>query len=119
MTNFYRIKSLAELIDELRALPEGAQIQGIESGEVHSDRGYYERGAVTPSAPNLISAATLASQLEQSVGKPMHGWKGGEYFVSGQLPVAYAPEGHTGPYIGGFSSESNAYEPVLIEEGWW
>ena len=113
--NIYRTLSLDEIIDELRGLPEGAIIRGIEVGVLHSDRGYYERGALSPSDTMQWDASTLADQLEGEKGKTIHGWKGGEYVVQGYLPVAVADYGDTGPYIAGFTPRSDgSYEPVGV-----
>lgn len=116
----YEIKSLDELIEELRALPEGVNVRGIQSGVIHSDRGYYERNAVVPDENSVIPASVLADQLESEIGGPMEGWKGGDYTISGRMPVAYADYGDTGPYIGGFQADSpGVYSPYLIDETFW
>lgn len=118
----YKIKTLSELILELKMLPVGSYVRGIESPLLHSDRGYYNRAALEPSAtaPDM-RAATFAQVLEEQIGATMRGWKGGEYAISGAKPVAFAAEGDTGPYIAGFAlvgQEVNIYAPVLIEDRW-
>lgn len=118
--NTYSIKSLDDLIAELRSLPEGSQVRGIQSGVIHSDRGYYERNAVVPDENAVFPAAELADYLEAEIGGPMEGWKGGDYTISGRMPVAYAKYGDTGPYIAGFEQESPGnYSPFGIYEGFW
>lgn len=118
--NRYGVKSLDDLISELRALPEGSKVRGIQSGIIHSDRGYYERNAVVPDTGAVFPADLLADQLDSEIGGPMEGWKGGDYTISGRMPVAYADYGHTGPYIGGFEEQSPGnYSPYLIDEDHW
>lgn len=117
----YRIKTLSEIILELKLLPVGAYVQGINSSFIHSDRGYYERNAVEPGAGTRIQAHALADSLERQIGCTMRGWKGGEYTISGAQPVAFAIEGDTGPYIAGFAlvdGSPHVYGPVLVENLW-
>lgn len=119
----YKVKTLSELILELKLLPAGAFVRGIEAPAfIHSDRGYYERNALVPTSDATQRAHSLASFLEEQIGETMYGWKGGEYVISGAKPVAFAAEGDTGPYIAGFAllgDVPNLYGPVLIYSAGW
>lgn len=120
MTTSYSLLDLGEVIKALRELPEGSRVKGIESGVIHSDRGYYDRNAVTPSRETTWEPRILADQLASCIGGVMYGWKGGEYPIRSDKPVAYADDGDTGPYLAGFSEiEPGLYRPVTIDTGWW
>lgn len=117
----YRIKTLSELILELKRLPAGTFVRGFNSSYLHSDRGYYERAALEPRLGKDIPVHAFATSLEAQIGNIMQGWKGGRYTISGAKPVAFAEEGNIGPYIAGFAladGTPHVYGPVLIEEQW-
>lgn len=115
----YRVLTLQQVIEALRALPEAAGVVGIDGG-LHSDRGYYERSASSP-ANWPIGAPELADELQGQVGKPTQGWKGGGYKVRLDLPVHVGDHGDTGPAIAGFerNSETGYYDIVAIEDTWY
>lgn len=119
----YRALDLGEVVEELRALPMGAVVRGIEDGWLHGDRGWYARSALDPDPAGTaeLDAHGLADRLEMQYGDGIPGWKGGEYYVSSQLPVAVAFAGDTGPYIAGFVEipkvglrGRRVYEPVGV-----
>ena len=113
----YKTLTLGEVIAELRALPEAAQVTDLD-GDLHSYRGFYERSATAPDTMNWTAAA-LANHLEGQIGDPIYGWKGGEYAVSENEPLHVAPHGATGPAICGFEPVGDGvYEPVVITERW-
>src|SRR5690242_13641828 len=80
MTKLYSRMTLSDLIEALGALPDGALVRGI-TPSVHSYRGYYERNAVSPNSL-VRGARELGEYLVGEIGKPIHGWKGGDYTVS-------------------------------------
>ena len=111
----YRELDLREVIERLRGLPEDARVQGLD-GILHSDRGWYDRSATAPST-EVWDAHTLATVLEDQIGKEIYGWKGGEYYVDAFKPVYVAEYGTTGPAIGGFEYDpvDDLWEPVGVE----
>lgn len=114
----YQILSLAEVIDLLRSLPEGSTVVGID-GLLHSDRGYYIRSASSP-YPWPKDAHDLAKDLQNQIGKPTVGWKGGDFTVSADLPVHVGEYGDTGPAIAGVEKTGeNSYEFFGISETWF
>jgi hypothetical protein len=117
----YRIKSLGEIIEFLRGTPASAYVVGFaDDGEIYSDRGYYERNATAPSSVGIHRTHVLADLFESQIGKEIYGYKGGDYFVRSDMPVAYAAWGDTGPYIAGFQVNPDGnYEPVVIDESFW
>lgn len=113
MTTFERM-TLGMLISALRGLPEGARVRGLGT-VVDSYRGYYERNAIEPQAL-WLDADILADTYQEQVGKPIMGYKGGDYNVDDDQLVYLAGYGDTGPCIIGLHEvESGLYEPVLLE----
>lgn len=112
----YKEMTLNEVINALRALPEGARVMGLD-GPLHSDRGWYDRSATAPIPDAVWPAPALADVLESQIGNVMRGWKGGEYYVDGNKPVYVADYGTTGPAIGGFEYDpiDDIWEPVGVE----
>lgn len=117
----YTMLSLNEVIESLRELPEGARVRGFAHPILHGDRGYYERSALTPGTRFVTDAKALALDLQEQEGDSIPGYKGGDYYVRRDLPVAYAYYGDTGPYIAGFEldTDSGDYIPVLVAERWY
>lgn len=115
----YRVLTLRDLIDKLRALPQGAMVNGM-GWQIDSYRGYYERNAVEPGEFAVPPFATeLASSYENQIGKPIEGYKGGDYTVSDDELVYLAGDGDTGPAIIGFENVYlNTWRPVLLAESW-
>ncbi len=114
----YSVLTLQQIIDALRALPNDPKVYGID-GVLHSDRGYYERSA-SEQVDWPTRAYVLADDLEAQIGKPIHGWKGGEYTVRADLPVYIAEYGKTGPAIGGIEQTTEGrFEFVGIEDTWF
>lgn len=115
----YQVLNLQQVIDALRALPDDPFVVGID-GILHSDRGYYERSASSP-VDWPTRASDLADTLEQQVGKPTTGWKGGDYSVRLDLPVHVGDYGDTGPAIAGFelNAVTGHYDIVGIEDTWF
>lgn len=115
----YEVLSLQNVIDALRALPADAWVVGIDGG-LHSDRGYYTHSATNP-ADYPLRAIDLANAMQEQIGKPTQGWKGGDYTVSLALPVHVGDYGVTGPSIAAFelNSETGNYEVVAIEDAWF
>lgn len=108
----YRRLTLGDLIEALDRLGD-ATVEGLD-GWVDSYRGYYERNATQPCSYQA-SAAVLASEYRSQVGKPITGYKGGDYTVSADELIYYAAEGETGPAIIGLEpSETGVYRPVLL-----
>lgn len=120
----YQGLKLHEVIEALRALPEGATVRGLQSGFLHGDRGFYVRSALDPAGNDVVElgARSLADHLEAQVGDSMPGWKGGSYYVSLDQPVAVAEEGSTGPYIAGFALAADAlrkhpvYDVIVVTD---
>lgn len=113
----YRPLTLDQLIERLTEIGD-AEVWGLD-GQIHSDRGSYERNATSPCA-QVSTGRELARLYDDEIGGEMWGWKGGEYFKSGDQPVAYAEEGDTGAYIAALEvdSETGRFIPVLAGE-WW
>lgn len=111
----YKELDLSEVIEALKAMPEDARVRGLD-GTLHSDRGWYDRSATAPSIL-AWSAHELADLFEAQIGKPIHGWKGGDYYVDSFKPVYVAEYGSTGPAIGGFEYDpiDDIWEPVGVE----
>lgn len=117
----YKTRSLREVINELRLLADGAKVEGFESSVIHSDRGWYDRNALTPGT-KLFEAKKFADELEEQIGDVMHGWKGGDYPVREDMPIAYANHGDTGPYIAGFvlsDFDGPTYDVITVDGGFW
>lgn len=114
----YRRLTLGELITELRQLGD-ATVEGLD-GAVDSYRGYYERNATQP-GDWQESAAVLATEYRNQIGKPITGYKGGNHTVSADELVYYAGYGDSGPNIIGLEAdETGVYRPVLLEQdGHW
>ena len=114
----YRIFSLDVLIQTLESLSESdpeAVVVGL-TGMVESYRGYYDRPATPPSTEEHL-ASRLAEQYSRQVGGTMHGYKGGEYSVQGDVPVYYAEWGSTGPNIIGLQKfEDGKYHLILLDD---
>lgn len=115
----YKMLNLNQVIEALFAMPEGSVVIGLD-GDLHSDRGYYDRSATAHNSTER-DAHELADQLNRQIGKEIHGWKGGDYQVNGNLPLYLAEYGDVGPAIIGFVADPNSgvYEPVLLNESWY
>lgn len=93
MTQEYKELDLVELAEALEALPKGARIQGVKPG-FHSYRGIYAHAALNIGGDDdFIDAHELASYVRGLDGHVMYGWKGGEYYVNPNSPIALAEEG--------------------------
>lgn len=117
MTIHYHPLTLAELIDDLRALGD-AEVEGLGL-ELDSYRGYYERSAVEPD-PTSRRASDLADSYVEQLGKATEGYKGGDFFIDRDKLVYLAHHGFTGPNIIGLSKprHGTVYEPIVCEERW-
>lgn len=112
----YKPLTLGELIDKLRELGE-SDVRGL-NGMVRSYRGYYERNATEP-CDWVRPASLLAEQYSDDIGKPITGYKGGDYVVAADELVYYASYGESGPQICGLErSDDGVFQPVLCEEAW-
>ena len=111
----YKPLTLGELIEHLHSLGD-AKVSGL-SGEVDSYRGYYERNATHYGKTR--KASKLAARYQAEIGKPIYGWKGGDYTVDSDELIYYAGRGDCGPQICGFElGAGGVYRPVLVEEVW-
>jgi len=117
MTITYNTLTLGQLIEKLRELPPDAGVRGL-GAEVDSYRGYYERNAIEPSGETIF-AHDLADRYADQIGKPIHGYKGGDYEVSSGENVYLADYGRTGPNICGLILNGRVYEPLLVEVNEW
>lgn len=114
----YKMLNLREVIEALRNLPEGSEVEGLD-GDLHSDRGFYERSATAPAPGRRQLAFDLAMKLEEQIGKPTVGWKGGDFTVSEDLPVHVGEYGDTGPSILGFEvDQAGVWRPLLLAESY-
>lgn len=112
----YRKMTLNDLIEALGALPDDAQVAGFNP-EIDSYRGYYERNAVEPSAA-VLNAHEVALTLRAQEGKPITGYKGGDYQVNELQGIYLANYGELGPCFCGLEQRRDGvYEPVLIDDG--
>ncbi|MBF6358141.1 hypothetical protein IU449_26960 [Nocardia higoensis] len=110
----YRRLTLGELIATLDQLGD-ATVEGLD-GLVDSYRGYYERNATEP-CNYQESATVLANQYREQIGKPITGYKGGDYTVDEGELIYYAAYGRSGPNIIGLEpTETSVYRPVLLEQ---
>ncbi len=75
----YNQMTLGELIEALDRLGD-AKVRGLGE-DIHSDRGFYERNAVDPDGSEIV-ARDLAHKYRSQIGKPIYGWKGGDYYVN-------------------------------------
>lgn len=115
MSKIYKRMTLRELINALRALPEGAIVTGFDT-DIESYRGYYERNAVEPDEGTIIPASLAAYELESQIGNSITGYKGGDYVISADELVYYASYGKTGPSIIGLESDGDFYRLILLGE---
>lgn len=112
----YKQMTLGDLITVLETLGD-SPVYGL-NGAVESYRGWYDRNATEP-VEYATPANTLAAFYRSEVGKPIVGYKGGDYIVSENEPIYYAEWGLTGPTIIGFEpDDSDVYHPVLLEENY-
>lgn len=110
----FRRLTLGDLITELRQLGD-ATVEGLD-GVVDSYRDYYERNATEP-CDYQESAAVLARQYREQVGKSIIGYSGGDYTVDASELIYYAAYGRSGPNIIGLEpTETGVYRPVLLEQ---
>ena len=115
--NAYEQMTLGDLIEALNALGD-AKVRGL-GGDIHSDRGFYERNAVAPTMTEH-AARDLAATYQKQVGKEIHGWKGGEYYVKERENVYVAEYGDTGPAVCGLiPGADGVYEPLLVRVSSW
>ena len=112
----YTKMTLGDLITALRELPEGAKVRGF-GPSIHSYRGYYERNALEPETFEMDAERT-ADILSAQEGTLIHGWKGGEYYVSLTEGIYLADLGDVGPIFAGLeATEDGVYEPILLDDG--
>lgn len=113
----YEALSLGQFIELLESLGS-APVRGF-NGSIHSYRGYYERNATSP-ADYMLAADTLANAYRAEIGKPITGWKGGDYTVKADELLYYTQEGETGAAIAGLErAEDGIYEPVGVTTEYW
>jgi hypothetical protein len=113
----YEALTLGEFITLLESLGN-APVRGFD-GAIHSYRGYYERNATTPSQYTL-AADTLANAYRTEIGKPITGWKGGDYIVKANELIYYTDHGNTGAAIAGLvAGEDGVYEPIGVVTEYW
>jgi hypothetical protein len=115
----YKHMTLQDLIDALKALPEGSKVKGLDNS-VHSYQGFYEQNAIPPTRDVVLNAHELAQDLVKEIGSTLYGWKGGEFPCDPAQPVYLAD---TGPAIVGLERADwdieDLYEPVVVESGRW
>lgn len=113
----YEALSLGEFIELLESLGN-APVRGFD-GKIHSYRGYYERNATSP-AQYMLAADTLANAYRAEIGKPITGWKGGDYTVKASELIYYVHPGDTGAAIAGLErGEDGVYEPIGVATEYW
>lgn len=101
--------TLAQLITSLKQLGD-APVTGL-GDEISSYRGYYERNAVTAGYDR--PASELVAAYESQIGKPIRGYKGGDFTVSENEYVYVSGYGECGPAIVGiFLGSDGKYHPV-------
>lgn len=113
----YEALSLGQFIALLESLGN-APVRGF-NGKIHSYRGYYERNATDPTT-DMLPANDLAKAYRGELGKPIMGWKGGDYTVNASELIYHAEHGDTGAAIAGLERDDDGvYEPVGIVTEYW
>lgn len=116
MSKHYTKMTLGGLIAALRELGPEAKVCGFDQ-DIDSYRGSYERNAVKASDVPM-AASDMADALESQVGKPIFGYKGGDYTVSIEQGVYLAEYGSMGAVFAGLEQvEPGLYEPVVVDDG--
>lgn len=91
-------------MDRLKALLDkdpAATVKGI-TDEVYSSRSFYALVAISPSPEGVETpAADVLRALKDLLGEgTMHGYKGGEFPVTADLPILVEPYGVSyGPFL--------------------
>ena len=112
MTIHYSHSRLSDLIARLADLPDGTIIRGL-SAKHGSYRGYYEHIGIEPGE---TTATELHDALAAGLGTTMHGYKGGEYVVSGDCLVFVAHYGMTGDRLIHVGDDGGI---ITMEDAWW
>ena len=115
----YKTLTLGELIPELREIGSG-KVRGL-GAVIISYRGYYKRNAILKDDFEC-TGTELADAYERQIGKPIQGWKGGDYEVSsGENVYLVDSAWDIGPNVCGLiaSTGEGCFEPVLVEVNDW
>lgn len=85
--------TLGGLIERLEAMPQDAKVIGF--GEPHSYRGYYCDLAFEKTAEKRTVAEVLY-EVRGCMGQKFEGYKGGDFWMTGNTPVWLADYGRCG-----------------------
>lgn len=112
--------TLRDFIRDLKALPDNAQIRGLDF-EIQSWRWDYEENSVKPLGDGR-NAHRLAAALEAQEGLEMTGYKGGTFVTDLDKRLAVAHYGEVGEVVVGIEHENlgpySYYRPILEEVSW-
>ena len=115
----YKTLTLGELIPELREIGSG-KVRGL-GAVIVSYRGYYERNAILKDDFEC-TGTELADAYERQIGKPIQGWKGGDYEVSSSENVYLVDSArYIGPNVCGLidATGEGHFEPLLVDVTEW
>jgi len=104
--------TLGDLIKELENLQPEATIH--ECGHLHSYRGYYSDLCVHSEGNNSVKH--FLEECKNALGACFEGWKGGEFWMTGNTPMWHAPEGCCGPRIMSLRTDDEGVYFVTEEE---
>jgi hypothetical protein len=94
--------TLGDMIEALKELPGDMLIEGL--GDLDSYRGYYSDLAFEP-YDSSKTVFELLTQCKDAMGKVFHGYKGGDFYMTGNTPLWVAAYGVCGSKIMSITTE--------------
>lgn len=83
--------TLDAMIKRLESLPDGVM---VSLSAPHSYRGYYSDLSFKPSKP--VAAKELLRECKRARGRSFEGYKGGDFYMHGGVPIWVASYGYCG-----------------------
>ncbi len=105
--------TLGELITALGKLESSRKISGMCSPD--SYRGYYSDLAFAPHGQSTVGEL-LAVCRDKCMGRMFEGYKGGEFWMTGNTPIFIADYGYSGPRLMGLDVSRDVVTPITKAE---
>jgi hypothetical protein len=106
--------TLGALVELLEALDPERMVTGF--GQPNSYRGYYQDLAFEPSTEEMAVGELLRVCREKCMGQCFQGYKGGDFWMTGNTPLWIASYGITGPRLMGLDTGVDPMTPTTAPE---
>ena len=106
--------TLGALIELLKVLDPFRMVTGL--GKPDSYRGYYSDLAFEPSTEDITVAELLRVCQEYCMGQCFQGYKGGDFWMTGNTPLWVASYGTQGPRLMGLDTRVDPIIPSTAQE---